>query len=256
MASYGSNACWLHVRVSETALGAAVRFIDPTMDTCAGYLVGGRPDHVLTLAQSAEAMLRGKVANPIGAALGGYALLRLNELDRLHDWADNLADWFAWLPDGAVIAAETAARRGDDERAQALFSAALGRGVPLFSDGLSLVGSAVPRLVMDPDLTAPARRRAAHDRARSILTFCPTAEFGAVATTLAHRSRSRARSPPTAGWRRFVHARQPEDPARLLECTVTDPTSCCTCCRPVSVTRWSSTTATGTSATGWSSTAG
>ena len=80
VASYGSNACWLHVRVSETALGAAVRFMDPTMDTCAGYLVGGRPDHVLTLAQSAEAMLRGKVANPIGAALGGYALLRLNEL--------------------------------------------------------------------------------------------------------------------------------------------------------------------------------
>ena len=209
--SYGSNACWLHVRVSETALGAAVRFMDPTMDTCAGYLVGGRPDHVLTLAESAEAMLRGKVADPIGAALGGYALLRLNALDRLHHWPDNLAQWFEWLPDGAVIAAVTAARRGDEERALALFHTALERGVPLFSEGLSLLGSSVPRLVMDPDLAASARR-SLHTRAQPILAFCPTAEFGAVATTLAIDPDP---DPVTAeaGWRRFVpHPHRPGDP--------------------------------------------
>ena len=111
------------------------------MDTCAGYLVGGRPDHVLTLAESAEAMLRGKVANPIGAALGGYALLRLNELDRLHDWPDNLAQWFDWLPDGAVIAAETAARRGDDERGRRSSSPRSTAGCRCSPTGLSLFGS-------------------------------------------------------------------------------------------------------------------
>jgi hypothetical protein len=208
--AWESNACWLHVRVSATTLGAAVRFTDPTMDTCAGYLLGGRPDHVLALAESAEDMLMGKVSNPIGAALGGYALLRLNDLERLHDWPDNLAQWFDWLPDGAVIAAETAARRGDDDRAQGLFSTALGRGVPLFTEGLSLIGNRLPLLISDPDLAAPVRKEL-HDHAQPILTFCPMAEFGAVATTLAIDPDP---GPVTeeAGWRRFVHAHLPDDP--------------------------------------------
>ena len=107
-----ARTCWLHVRISETALGAAVRMQDPAMDTFAGYLTGGRPDHVVQLAPSAEELLMSKMQDPIGATIGGYALLMLNELDRIHDWADNLCRWFDWLPDGAVIAAETAGRRG------------------------------------------------------------------------------------------------------------------------------------------------
>ena len=56
-----AQSCWLHVRVSETALGAVVRFNDQSMDVCAGYLTGGRPDHVVTLAPSAEQLLYSKV---------------------------------------------------------------------------------------------------------------------------------------------------------------------------------------------------
>ena len=151
-----------------------------------------------------------KVANPVGAALGGYALLRLNELDRLHDWPDNLAEWFGWLPDGAVIAAETALRRGDDAKAQFYYRKALDRGVPLFSEGLSLIGSAVPRLVMDPDV-APADRQELHARAQAVLTFCPSADFGPIATTLAVDPDP---GPVTAerGWRRFVSPPPGADP--------------------------------------------
>ena len=108
-----------------------------------------------------------------------------------------------------MIAAETAARRGDDERAQALFSTALGRGVPLFSDGLSLTGSAVPRHVMDPDLTAPARREL-HHRARSILTFARRPSSARWRRTWP--SIRSGRRDAEAGWRRFVHAHLPEDP--------------------------------------------
>ena len=78
------------------------------------------------MARSAEALLQGKVANPVGAALGGYALLRLNELDRLHDWPDNLAAWFAWLPDGAVSRPRQPPGAVTTSRRYALFRSALG----------------------------------------------------------------------------------------------------------------------------------
>ena len=152
-----ARSCWLHVRVSQTALGALVRFNDQLMDVCAGYLTGGRPDHVVTLGPSAERLLYGKGHYPIAAALGGYALLKLNDLDSVHDWADNLSAWFEWLPDGAVIAGEVAARRGEDAHAAELFRTALGRGLPLFSEGLSLLASRLPRLFADDDLDQSVR---------------------------------------------------------------------------------------------------
>ena len=174
--------------MSETALGAVVRLPDQSMDTYAGYLTGGRPDHVVQLAPSAEQLLMGKMQNPIGATHRGYALLKLNELDRIHDWADNLCRWFDWLPDGAVIAAETAGRRGEDDHAYELALTAVGRGIPLFSEGLSIT--------RQPDPPAAARRRpcrrcageAAGRLPSRCSSLCPTAEFGALATHPAHRS--------------------------------------------------------------------
>ena len=65
-----------------------------------------------------EDLLYGKVADPIAACVGAYTLLRLGELDRLHEWTENLKNWFDWLPDGLAIRAEHLARRG--QHAQAL----------------------------------------------------------------------------------------------------------------------------------------
>jgi hypothetical protein len=205
-----AQACWLHVRVSETALGAAVRMQDPAMDTVTGYLTGGRPDHVVQLAPSAEELLLGKVQDPIGATIGGYALLKLNELDRIHNWADNLSQWFDWLPDGAVIAMETAGRRGEDDHAYQLALTAVGRGIPLFSQGLSLLGNRVPGLLLDDDLAADARERL-RVAAEPVVSLCPTAEFGALATTL-HIDPDPGEITAETGWRQFVRASAPEDP--------------------------------------------
>ena len=205
-----SRACWLHVRISETALGAVVRLPDQSMDTYAGYLTGGRPDHVVQLAPSAEQMLMSKMQNPIGATIGGYALLKLNEPDRIHDWADNLSGWFDWLPDGAVIAAETAGRRGEDDHAYELATTAVSRGIPLFSEGLSILGNRIPRLLLDDDLAAEAREQL-RVAAQPLLSLSPTAEFGALASTL-HIDPDPGEVTTETGWRQFVRASMPDDP--------------------------------------------
>ncbi|MEV0788650.1 hypothetical protein [Kribbella sp. NPDC050459] len=89
-------------------------------------------------ALSAEDLLGGKRTDPIAAAAGGYALLRMSQLDRLHDWTQNLLDWFPWLSDGAVIHAELLARRGQHADAMAELCELPARGLPVFSTGVSL----------------------------------------------------------------------------------------------------------------------
>ena len=167
--------------MSDQGIGAISRFEDPLKDTIAGYLSGGRADHVVALAPSAESMLMSKMRDPMAAVLGGYALLRLNELERLHDWPDNLAAWFEWLPDGSVIAGELAARQGRDEDAAAHMATAARRGVPVLSEGLSLFASRVPQLTADPDVTAASREALQQARRSPVAT---SAGFRALTTTL------------------------------------------------------------------------
>ena len=76
-----------------------------------------------------------------GAALGGYALLRSGQVDRLHHWPRNLADSFPWLPDGAVIAGEEAALEGDHATAIGFVCDAARRGLPVFATGFSLLAA-------------------------------------------------------------------------------------------------------------------
>ena len=85
---------------------------------------------------SAERLLYDKLKHPISAAVGGYALLRLGALDRLHDWSANLME-FGWLPDGAAVRGEHLARIGEHRKALQAFCALRERGLPYFSDGLN-----------------------------------------------------------------------------------------------------------------------
>jgi hypothetical protein len=87
-------------------------------------------------AEIAELMLLGKLRNPMAAVIGAYVLLRLGELERLHEWTRNLMNWFPWLPDGLVIRAEHQARRGRHREALEHLLALPERGLPLFGDGL------------------------------------------------------------------------------------------------------------------------
>jgi hypothetical protein len=59
-----------------------------------------------------ERALEQKMLSPVGAAIGAALLLRAGDLQFLHDWPRNLANWFPWLADGPVLWSETLLRRG------------------------------------------------------------------------------------------------------------------------------------------------
>ena len=83
-----------------------------------------------------EQLLMQKMADPIAAAVGAYALLRIGSLDQLHDWTSNLRARFGWLPDGAAICGEHLARLGRHQEAFEAFAEVPRRGLPAFADGL------------------------------------------------------------------------------------------------------------------------
>ena len=115
-----------------------------------------------------------------------------------------------------MIAAETAGRRGEDDHAQELALTAVGRGIPLFSEGLSILGNLVPRLLVDDDLAADARERL-RLAAEPVLSLSPMAEFGALASTLRIDPDPGAVTSET-GWRQFVRASMPTNPGGLGGC--------------------------------------
>jgi hypothetical protein len=110
-----------------------------------GYLAAGSLEIARRigdpLIDDAERVLAGKIDDPSAAAIGGYYLLRAGRVDRLHDWSRNLANFFGWLPDGAVIHAWQLLRQDkpDVEQARARMLEAERRGLPLYTQGLRLL---------------------------------------------------------------------------------------------------------------------
>jgi hypothetical protein len=135
--------CFLTLEEDAGTIFAGVLPAGYLVERAAQFLAAGEDEHaaLLVSGEEAESLLYGKVSDPIGAAIGGYVLLRLNELERTHDWTQNLASWFQWLPDGAVIAGERAAMAGDHLLALNYFLQVGGRGLPLFTDGFSILVS-------------------------------------------------------------------------------------------------------------------
>ena len=88
-----------------------------------GYMSKGLIDQVDVAVNPrvAERLLKRKGNDPIAATVGAYALLRLGEIERLHDWTKNLMNWFAWLPDGITIRGEHLSRLGKHREAVAVF---------------------------------------------------------------------------------------------------------------------------------------
>ncbi len=94
---------------------------------------------------SAESLLRSKMQDPCAAAIGAYYLLRLENFDRLHDWARNLANWIEWMPDGSIIWAWQLIKEGRldgnvniDEVRERLLEACE-RGMPVYTEGVRLL---------------------------------------------------------------------------------------------------------------------
>ena len=136
----------------------------------------------------AEDLLYSKVRNPVGAAVGGYFLLRTRDLDRLHDWANNLADWFPWMADGLVIHAwqlilqastDKADTAGPIATARGRLIDASNRGFPIYSEGLRLLRDGLLLFHRkakgdDPDVSAALER---------IASYVAAADWSAVTTT-------------------------------------------------------------------------
>ena len=118
-----------------------VRLGSPDADVLLKYLDYGELQLAATTAMSpclqAERLLGDKERDPIAAATGAYALLRVGDLERLHDWTRNLMNWFEWLPDGLVIYAEHLARLGEHQASCRLLLDLPQRGLPIFTDGFS-----------------------------------------------------------------------------------------------------------------------
>ena len=109
---------------------------DSEAEAMLGYLSIGAFD----AARRAERLLQRKRDNPVGAAIGGYYLLRAGDTRRL-DWTSNLANWFPWLPDGAVIHAWLLLRQHepDQDVARERLLEAARRGIPIYTQGLRLL---------------------------------------------------------------------------------------------------------------------
>lgn len=95
--------------------------------------------------EQAERLLYDKVADPAAAAIGGYYLLKMSALEQMHDWANNLANWFQWMPDGAIIHAWQLLKKADskqevvDKKVRERFLQAIQRGIPIYTEGLRLL---------------------------------------------------------------------------------------------------------------------
>ena len=108
-------------------------------------------------AQISEKLLQEKIVDPIGACVGAYTLLFLGELDRLHDWTQNLFDWFTWLPDGVAILAEHQAQQGNHLTALNTLLQLGERGLPIFTVGFSYVLDRLRGYVRAESENIPAR---------------------------------------------------------------------------------------------------
>lgn len=101
-------------------------------------------------ANLAERLLYEKVNDPVGAAVGGYFLLKIKDLDRMHHWAANLANWFSWMPDGQIIYAWQMMSQPNAntnfETIRDYVLSSYNSGIPLYTEGLRLQFEALIQL--------------------------------------------------------------------------------------------------------------
>jgi hypothetical protein len=174
---------------ADGTVDCEVHLLDLLADTMLQYLVRGMIAEASVMSaaveERAEQLVEEKLANPVAAAAGAYVLLRLGALERLHDWTENLFNWFPSLPDGAATRGEHLARAGRHEEAAERFLALEERGLPTMSDGL---GYAVKRL----ELYAETRPESVADRCRrlleQLLPFAAATDFAKPFTTFVGQS--------------------------------------------------------------------
>ena len=145
-------------RPDAATLAVTVASDNNVAEVLLGYLSTGAVDQATLVNRQAEDLLYGKRQDPAAAAVSGYFLLSVNDLERLHDWPRNLDRWMTWMPDGALIHAWQLIRQQQEVFRQlrkhetvrrsispALLTArerlleAVQRGLPVYTQGLRLL---------------------------------------------------------------------------------------------------------------------
>lgn len=102
-------------------------------------------------AVAAEMLFQEKRRDAAAAAIGGYFLLKIRDYERMHNWANNLANWFGWMPDGCIIHAwqminDGVNEPGDELRVRERLLEAQQRGIPLYTEGVRLLFDGLKQL--------------------------------------------------------------------------------------------------------------
>lgn len=94
-------------------------------------------------AEDAELLLMQKMADPVGAVIGSFFLLKTGELDRMHNWGNNLANWFPFFPDASIIHGWQLIRTSSSlehlPKIRQRFLEAVNSGIPVYTEGLRLL---------------------------------------------------------------------------------------------------------------------
>lgn len=207
-----ASNCWLNVAISAERLEVDVRMRGSSDADAISQLMASGQLAAAAVPAAAEAMLYREPQHPFGAALAGYALLRLKKLDQLHGWPEKLASWFDWLPDAHIILGEQRLRAGKADEALGAFGQAMKRGLPVFTDGFSILQARLRRLAAGntiPEIPKAAKDEASR-RLEALSQWTPWVAFETVCTTLKHDEEQPAVT-AARGWERF---RQPFGQAR------------------------------------------
>lgn len=146
-----------------------------------GFLYAGRPRAGRALLKQALDRLYQKVANPVGAAMGGYVLLAFMDEAAEHfdpawrSWIHNLYNNFKAVPDGAIAMAQMALLHGEDasnaepdaERIRGYALEAVRRGLPYYSYGIRVLTEVL--VALEGDDQAHGRKGDAVDQTRLAL---------------------------------------------------------------------------------------
>lgn len=164
----------------------SVTLRDPSAFTLLAYLKSGSLALASRVAEGdGDSMLvrtlDEKRSNPLAAAAAGYALLGaadLTEPREWHPWLANLAAWFDWLPDGAVLEGRRlmlAGGAGSEAAALKAFLLAFRRGLPFYTLGLTWLLDGLRRFPADEE---------ARKAAELVRQVALRADMGQVFTTM------------------------------------------------------------------------
>jgi len=157
-------------------------------DELLGYISRGATPAAARLVadhhELATSLLFEKISDPYAAAVGGYYLLRIGEIEGYtRSWTANLADRMGWMSDGPIIRGWQLLRGAPPkggETPRERFLQAANRGLPVYTEGLRLLIDGLKVIVRasgsnddeaQTSLERIGRYGAATDWSRPFLTF-------------------------------------------------------------------------------------